>query len=152
VFESGVGVTARWLPGELRSSKVLIGLWLALGETGPGAAFEGTEALEGADNGIGEEIGLGENTAELLPGAAVPTVADEPGGETGPGIAEFASGGDIDGGGPIRLGAGSTPLEAGTGEIVLGGGALRMQDGQPGADTADGIAVQQAGRATAGAE
>ncbi len=114
--------------------------------------FGGLDELEGADNGIGEEIGPGGNIAELLLGTAVPKVDGEPNDEIGPGSVELVGGGDIDGGGPIRLGAGSTLVEDGIGEIVLAGGAPRTQDGQPGAETAAGIAAQQAGRATTGAE
>lgn len=150
MFESGVGFRAGWPPGVVGASNVLIGLWLALGETGPGAVFERIDEPEGADSGIGEEIGPGENAAVLLPGTAVPEVDVEPGDEAGAAIAELAGGGAIGGGGPVRLGAGSTPLDVGMGEIVLAGGAARTQDGQPAAGAATGIAVQQAGRATTG--
>ena len=141
MFESGVGVMAGWLPDGFRSSNVLVGLWLELGATGPGVVLGGLDTLAGADNGIGEEIGAGGDDEDPVPRAALPTVDDEPSDEIGQGIVEMAGGGDIEGGGPIRLGAGSAPLDDGIGEIVLGGGALLTQDGQAGAGTAAGIAV-----------
>jgi hypothetical protein len=145
VFESGVGFSAGWLPGAVGVSNVLIGLCAVFGETGPGAAFVRIDGPEGADSGIGAEIGPGENFAGLLPGT-VPRGDAEPSAEAGA-VVEFAGGG----GGPIKLGAGSAPLEAGMGEMVLAGGAPRTHDGQLVADPA-GIAVQQAGRATTGHE